>query len=154
MLMSIASLILLIIWNLMPDYTYFDYYPFGKFVWRECVEEILSIQEARNGFHQTLKKIVFILVPLLCLLTIIMIPIWKIWQSSLLLRIIAGIMMLSGMMICFLYLFSFRDSNYFYQVRLFATNFLTTALALLLFKNETSHHRDQFVTSGKKFDLS
>lgn len=147
MVMGVTSLIIHVIWNIMPDYTYVDYYPFGKFVWRECVEEVQSIHQAKNGINFALKKIAFIFLPLLLLLTVSIIPTRKIWQSSSLLRIIAGIMMLIGSIICIVYLFSSRDGHYFYQVRFVALNFLTTALAFLLFKNENAPQPDHGISS-------
>ena len=137
MLMGMASLISLITWNLMPNYIFIDYFPFGRWLWSECLEETLSIHQAINGLSDTLSKIAFILLPLLLILTLTLIPAWKIWQSSGLLRSIAAILMLVGLVICIVYMIFYQDSFYLHQVRFVAFNFLTTMIALLLFKNES-----------------
>ncbi len=121
----------------MPVYGFIDYFPFGRLLWGECIEETLSIHQAMNGLGDTFKKIVSILLPLLLLLTVAIIPAWKIWQSSGLLRNIAAILMLIGFIICIVYMVFYQDSIYLHQVRFVTVNFLTTALALLIFKNES-----------------
>lgn len=80
-----------------------------------------------------------ILVTLLALINFSFLPAWKLWQASALLRVIPATLMLIGFIIVFY--FTFKDFRVFNKNVLFfftiSANFLTTAIALLLFKNES-----------------
>jgi hypothetical protein len=135
MVMAFASLILFITWNLIPcNYLVDD--SFGRILWMEWLEEISSTPKAMN-FRKVLAKIICILLPLLCVLSAIIIPTWKIWQSSALLRNIAATLMWIGFLILTANLIVHRGGPYFKNILLVTLNFFTTTIALLLFKYES-----------------
>lgn len=86
---------------------------------------------------------------MLLLMNLLLIPGWRFWQATVTLRWIAALLMLFGLAVTVKYLCSGEDLLYLYftHFRLIAANYLTTALAFLLFKNENALHPDHGISS-------
>jgi len=142
-LMSILSLGLLAAWNIRTGYALNDqkmFEPKGCFFheWPFVTQDIAtSIFTATDPTVDSF-CVTFLMLPLLLLMNLLLIPGWRLWQATVTLRWIAAQLMLFGLTVTVKYLCSGEDFPYFYfaHFRLIAVNYLTTALAFLLFKNE------------------
>ena len=141
-LMGLLSLGLFITWNLLP--TILASYQGTKIrtaagFWSDIYNSLLKINSAKLDAYEIMSAMATILVTLLALINFSFLPAWKLWQASALLRVIPATLMLIGFIIVFY--FTFKDFRVFNKNVLFfftiSANFLTTAIALLLFKNES-----------------
>jgi hypothetical protein len=154
-LMSILSLGLLAAWNFETGYALNDqkmFEPKGcffhewPFVTRDIATSIFTATDPTiDSFCVT-----FLMLPLLLLMNLLLIPGWRLWQPAVTLRWIAALLMLFG----FAVIVKDRSTDeeslfYFYSThfRLIAANYLTTAFAFLLFKNESTPHPDHGISS-------
>lgn len=111
-----------------------------------------------NSFPIERQLIIIIIADLmlvmLAIFTLIVLPAQKLWQAFKPLRVIAALLLLSCFAIWCNLLIEDPNPQYFLMHILITINYLFSALALLLFKNENAPQPDHFATSGKKFDLS
>jgi hypothetical protein len=142
MFLGLVSLGLFITWNLLPRIL--ASYHGSKIrtaagFWSDIYYSLLKINSAKLDAYEIMSAMATILVTLLALINFSFLPAWKLWQASALLRVIPATLMLIGFIIVFY--FTFKDFRVFNKNVLFfftiSANFLTTAIALLLFKNES-----------------
>lgn len=153
-LMSILSLCLLAAWNFRAGYALNDqkmFEPKGCFFheWPSVTQDIAtSIYTATDPTLDSF-CVTFLMLPVLLLMNLLLIPGWRFWQATVTLRWIAALLMLFGLAVTVKYLCSGEVFLYLYftHFRLIAANYLTTALAFLLFKNENAPHPDHGISS-------
>jgi hypothetical protein len=141
MFVGLISLGLFITWNFLPiDILYgTERQTMATVLWPNIYKNLISIGTFHLGFHEILVAMAYVLLILLALISFSLLPAWKLWQASALLRLIPASMMLIGFGV-FIY-FVTRDMEMTRSVMVvhlcISINFLTAALALLLFQKET-----------------
>ena len=152
--MSILSLCLLAAWNFRTGYALNDqkmFEPKGCFFheWPFVTQDIAT--SIFTATDPTLDSfcVTFLMLHVLLLMNLLLIPGWRFWQATVTLRWIAALLMLLGLAVTVKYLCSGEVFLYLYftHFRLIAANYLTTALAFLLFKNENAPHPDHGISS-------
>jgi hypothetical protein len=162
MLFAYASLALMIIWNLFPYPAFYTgtvaVKPQATVVvfWPSAMREIIYFHRHLTVSYLSMLNLLFLInlfiLPPIAILTP---PLWKIFSSSRLMRVLSATVVLNGFAgIVFFYLFGMFSPYFLFHEFCIGINFLFSALALLLFKNENAPQPDHFVTSGKKIDLS
>ena len=153
MFIGLLSLGLFITWNLLPiteeTSQGAEVRTMATMFWPSIYDSLLQIDASNLDIEEILSAMATILVTLLAVISLSIVPAWKLWQASALLRIIPSILMLLGFGIV-LY-FTFKETVVDDSDRLIlftiSANFLTTAIALLLFKNESFEHPDYGISS-------
>ena len=141
MFVGLVSLGLFLTWNLLPIDIIYDNkkQTMATVFWPNIYKNLISIGTFHLGFHEILVAMAYVLIILLALISFSLLPAWKLWQASALLRLIPATMMLIGLGV-FIYFVS-RGVEMTQSVMVIhlciSLNFLTAALALLLFQNET-----------------
>ena len=87
----------------------------------------------------TVQTLTFIMLPLLLIINLSILPAWRVWQATTPLRWIASLLMIAGLLTTIILITSGEMLVILYldHFRVIAIDFLTTAIALLLFKNES-----------------
>ena len=146
LMLGLLSLILFFTWNLMPHYKRIgpDEYQRAGFVydffWPRMARQLKELSQfiIRPTMNYALEHLVMILLILQIIVMFSIIPAWKLWQSTLLLRLIPAILIC----ICCLIVSYFAFNKDHFPWYLLITNYIlranifTTALSLLCFKNE------------------
>lgn len=140
--LAILSLLLFFAWNFMPAYKLVshDTYERDGFTFQDLWPDILNgttlaFRTALLGPNILAALLCFLFI-LHCLVMMSIIPAWKLWQSTFILRLIPAILIIAcGLIFCYL-LRSGRPLHYYTTHSLVAANIFTTALSLLCFKNE------------------
>lgn len=146
MLIGLLSLGLFITWNLMPITEETSYGTevgtMARMFWPSIYESLLHIDAANLDADEIMSAMATILVTLLAVISFSVVPAWKLWQASALLRIIPAILMLLGFGIVLYFTFkeTIDDASDRLILLTISANFFTTAIALLLFKNESFDH--------------
>jgi hypothetical protein len=107
--------------------------------WPNIYKNLISIGTLHLGFHEILVAMAYVLLILLALISFSLLPAWKLWQASALLRLIPASMMLIGFGV-FIYFVTtgVEMTRSVMAIHLcISLNFFTAALALLLFQNES-----------------
>lgn len=117
--------------------------------WANIAEILLNIDPTNLDIETLLSSMACILVILLAATSLSAAPAWKLWQASILLRGIPGILMLLGFGIVLYFNISEMDEKSADTSVLLTlnANFLTTAISLLLYKNESIDHPDHGISS-------
>ncbi len=117
--------------------------------WPNIYESLLNIDASNLTFEEVASAMATILVTLLALISFSLLPAWKLWQASAILRIIPAILMLIGFGIVMYFTTTDGEMDRSDRMILFSisTNFLTSAIALILFKNETMDYPDHGISS-------
>jgi hypothetical protein len=141
MLMGFISLGLFITWNCLPiDILYgTKRQTMAAVFWPNIYKNLISIGTLHLGFHEILVAMAYVLLILLALISFSLLPAWKLWQASALLRLIPASMMLIGFGV-FIYFVTtgVEMTRSVMAIHLcISLNFFTAALALLLFQNES-----------------
>ena len=108
-------------------------------LWPDILSSIKFTAYNGSRDYTVLLQFAFNLTILLLALTVfLLIPAWKLLQSSVLIRYIPATILLIGFSIHIYFLVYYRlETNQFFTINLLtASNTLTTALSLLCFKNE------------------
>jgi peptidoglycan/LPS O-acetylase OafA/YrhL len=144
LMLGLFSLILFFAWNLMPHYEWVSDTEFKRagFVFQSFWPEIIN--DLVQGF-QISRMSERSDIALFCLLSIFqvvvmlsIIPAWKLWQSRLILRFIPAFMIIICGLILSYYLLKNieRPVPHVITFIIMDANIFSTALSLLLFKNE------------------
>jgi hypothetical protein len=151
MLMGLLSLGLFITWNLLPikNFPEAEAQTMATMFWPNIYESLLKIDASNLDFEEITSAMATVLVTLLGLISLSLLPAWKLWQASALLRVIPAILMLMGFGIVMYFTLKGLDMERSHIAILFtiSLNFLTAAVSLLLFKNEFIEHADQGISS-------
>ena len=143
LMLGLLSLILFFTWNLMPNYEIcMDVYKREGFVFQSFWPEI--IKDLVGGFQSPAMNkgsVISLLCLLLILQVIVMlsiVPGWKFWQSTLILRMIPAFMIIvCGLILTYFLLKNIeRPLPHVITLIIMDANIFTTALSLLLLKNE------------------
>jgi hypothetical protein len=150
MVIGLVSLGLFLTWNFLPfpKSGFHDTVPsnMASVTWPAMPMHVRIATHNFSNFtiEALMNTMVLILLPLLALLNLTLLPAWRLWQSSRLLRLIPALLMLSGFIVLIYYRInnsreeSPGDIPLSILLPLIAGNFLATAISLLLFKNESS----------------
>ena len=119
------------------------------YFWSSITAGLLSIDTENLDIENILSCMLCILAFLLAATSLSAAPAWKLWQASKLLRRIPGVLMLLGFGIILYFTLSVTDESDSNDLFFFTmtTNFLTTAISLLLYKNESIDHPDHGISS-------
>lgn len=153
MVMGLLSLVLFITWNLLPieepSLGGTEIKTMATIFWPNIYQSLINIDTSNLSFDEVASAMATILVTLLALISFSLLPAWKLWQSSAIMRIIPAILMLIGfgIVLYFTTLDNQMRSSDMMILFTIATNFLTAAIALLLFKNESIDHPDHGISS-------
>lgn len=154
MVLGLISLILCITWNLLPDYVLNEQkllVPKGYFLssWTQALIFIFEYLIKGILYFAPVQTLTFLMIPLLVMINLTILPAWNVWQSSVVLRILATLLMMSGLLTTIIFMKSDELSALLFanHFRLIAINFLTTALCLQLFKNENLAQPDHGISS-------
>ncbi len=141
MFVGLVSLGLFITWNFLPIDILYDTnrQTMAAVFWPNIYKNLISIGTSHLGFHEILAAMAYVLMILLALISFSLLPAWKLWQASALLRLIPATMMLIGLGVFIYFITRGVEMNRSAMVihLCISLNFLTAALALLLFQNET-----------------
>lgn len=155
MLFAYASLALLIIWNLFPYPAFYTgtvaVKPQATVVvfWPSAMREIIYFHRHLTVSYLSMLNLLFLinlfLLPPIAIMTP---PLWKIFSSSRLMRVLSATVVLFGFAEISLVLLIGTPSPYFlFHEICIGINYLFSALALLLFKNENALHHDHGINS-------
>lgn len=151
MLIGLLSLGLFITWNLLPikNFPEAEAQTMATMFWPNIYESLLNIDASNLDFEEITSAMATVLVTLLGLISFSLLPAWKLWQASALLRVIPAILMLIGFGIVMYFTLQGleRERQNVMILLTIAFNFLTAAVCLLLFKNEFIEHTDQGISS-------
>ena len=110
--------------------------------WPNIYKSLMRINASNLDFEEITSAMATVLVTLLGLISFSLLPTWKVWQASALLRVIPAILLLIGFGIVMYFTLKALEIER-QNVMILLTmdfNFLTAAVSLLLFKNETLAH--------------
>jgi hypothetical protein len=144
MVMGLISLAIFITWNIMP--TPFD--PMFSIpgeelsivaidTWPQVILSFYYFNTLPFDRNSVIYMIGNLTLVMLAIFTLIVLPAQKLWQALKPLRVIAALLLLSCFAIWCNLLIEDPNPQYFLMHILITLNFLTTAIALLLFKNES-----------------
>ena len=143
LMLGLLSLILFFTWNLMPNYEIcMDVYEREGFVFQSLWPQVFT--DLVEGFQSPTmneESVVSLLCLLLILQVIVMLSIlpgWKFWQSTLILRIIPAFMIIvCGLILTYFLLKNIeRPLPQVITLTIMDVNIFATALSLFFFKNE------------------
>lgn len=142
--LALLSLVLFVAWNLMPNYQYnYEYdilerkgYTFQK-IWPDIIRIIMRLNNYSITSQQALLSLMCGLVIFHAIVMISLIPAWKFWQSSSIVRIIPSVLIsfCGGILIIFLMKIP-GSIHEIIPISFMTASIFTTALSLLCFKNE------------------
>jgi hypothetical protein len=152
LLFALLSLILFVSWNFTPQYEWGndDAYKQNCFVyqmfWTESIKELINFMKSPEMGQQAWVAILELLLLLHVFVMLSLIPAWKFWQSTVILRMIPAVMLTCAglILIYFLWKNSERPPPHIITLLLIAANIYSTAFSLLCFKNEWTepeHHQ-------------
>lgn len=121
----------------------------AKSLWPNLVQIFTRIDATRLSFREVLSIMTVMLLCLLVVITFAIVPAWKLWQASAVLRVIpASLMLLGFIALSVMIVMQPPDNNTLLFVLLTMTaNFLCAAVSLFLFKNESIEHPDHGISS-------
>lgn len=107
--------------------------------WPNIFKNLYRISNSYPEFRDMIGALESVLRVLLALISFSILPGWKVWQASALLRVIPSFLMLIGFAISSDYTIALFERNFPESIihLCISLNFLTTAIALWLFKNES-----------------
>lgn len=109
-----------------------------QYLWPEVLSDIKNAIQNRMAFDNLLGALLGLLLILQVIVMLSIIPAWKIWQSTFILRLIPSVLIIaSGMILCY-FLGTNPGAPLHQRITLYLilANIFTTALSLLCFKNE------------------
>jgi hypothetical protein len=149
--LAVLSLVLLVVWNLLPNYEYGEVASngcVGRHVWPEVIKELSNFPAGGSfDFKEIMNKVCVIALVFMLLVTLLQLPLWTWWRKSLLLRIIpCGVFALAGVFVLILMM----DEIDFYWNRapkctlltmiLIVSNFLAAAFSFAFMTHEASDY--------------
>lgn len=144
LMLGLLSLILFFVWNLMPNYEWIfaDEYKRAGFVfqafWPEISHDLVRGFQSRIINEQSAVSLLCLLLILQVIVMLSIVPAWKFWQSTLILRIIPAVMIIGCGLILTYFLWKNieRPLPHVMILIIMDANIFTTALSLLCLKNE------------------
>lgn len=151
LLLSVLSLGLFITWNSLP-------YPWSAGGEKPTITAInfwpsivRGIAHFMGEFPVDLDRVIFLTDSFALLLLVIVVfatPFsWKILQASRMMRIVPASMMSIGFFVSAYFVHKSMGSEFFVSLICISTNFILSAIALFLFKNESAEHDDHGISS-------
>lgn len=154
MLFAYANLALLIIWNLFPYPAFYTgtvaVKPQATVVvfWPSAMREIIYFHRHLTVSYLSMLNLLFLinlfLLPPIAILTP---PLWNIFSSSRLMRVLSATVVLFGFAEISLVLLIGTPSLFLFHEICIAVNYIFSTLAILLFKNEIPPYPDHGISS-------
>lgn len=120
-----------------------------KQFWPNSPLYLIHLDVANLEFYEILGAMAILLICLLAILTLSIMPAWKLWQATAVLRLIPAILMLLGfiVLINLMIIEPTVNGSSVIVLRTITANFFAIATSLLLFKNENIEHADHGTSS-------